>query len=85
MFLIMFISKATRLRSEILGPLGGLMFLNDLKTLKTLIPQKAFVFNVLNVFKKNQNIKHIKTIKHSNPQRGFRIPNLSLVVLELKH
>ena len=27
-----------------------LMFLIDLNTLKTLIPQKAFVFNVFNVF-----------------------------------
>ena len=40
------------------------MFLIDLKTLKTLIPRKACVFNVLNVF----NLKNIKNI---NPPRGF--------------
>ena len=27
-----------------------LMFFNQLKTLKTLVPQEAFVFNVFNVF-----------------------------------
>jgi hypothetical protein len=36
------------------------MFLNDLKTLKTLIPRKACVYNVFNVF------KAIKTIKNTS-------------------
>ena len=41
------------------------MFLIDLKTLKTLIPQKAFVFNGFNVFKWFKNMKNI------NPRKGF--------------
>ena len=34
------------------------MFLNDLKTLKTVIPRKACVFNVFNVFKSIKAIKN---------------------------
>ena len=41
------------------------MFLIALKTLKTLIPRKACVFNVFNVFNCFKNIKNI------NPQKGF--------------
>ena len=38
------------------------MFLNDLKTLKTLIPQKACVFNVFNVFKSIEIIKNTRLL-----------------------
>ena len=35
---------------NVFSVVNALMFLNDFKTLKTLIPKKAFVFNVFNVF-----------------------------------
>ena len=44
------------------------MFLIDLKTLKTLIPRKACVFNVFNVFNWFKNIKNIKNIKNTRLQ-----------------
>ena len=55
---LMFLIQKSRIRD--LRPV-----ILELKTLKTLIPQEACVFNVFNGF------KNIKNIKNINPQKGL--------------
>ena len=44
------------------------MFLIDLKTLNTLIPRKACVFNVFNVLIDLKTLKTLKTQRLQNPR-----------------